>query len=873
MKKHYCFKLLAISLLICINLYSQERNGNNIPSEYLQKTSGTDENNKYIENNSIINRSSATIPTITSNPLNNPLTYCEANFSNCTDFINKVIFAGINNDSECSTGLNDYTDQVAVVQTGEDYMLSVRTESGAAQYVFAFIDWNQNGILDDEGEVYVLADFVHNNGPHVEIIEIPEDAALGETRMRIIMQWNNSNINPCINSSNGEAEDYTVNVVDEMPNDPETCSQWVPAGSNSSGVFFGGDTNQRLAIDIDILPESTFELDNLDLNTLDQATFFDIIFYNDNDGLPGETLLTLNDAQILQEVLLGQSSNYQYYKYKIDLTSQEIIFNGEAEGKKIWMELQTDATGWNYTTTTTLGYPGIFRNININEWTYTDYEYVYKLNGTCTGNQVQDIPNDACLDAIPLQCNSLVTGTTVGAEDFGGNNTPDVFYSYTGNGQPEVIGLSLCVGTSFHTIIRVFSDCSLSNEIAFNDEFCGYQSALSFLSDGVSTYYIMIEGSWTNSLGDFSLYVSCNEYPTQNQTPQNAISIECGNSYTGATLGASNTAGNVSGDVFYSYTGNGVEEDVTVSLCHVYTTFDTEIRVYDNINLTNLVAYNDNACGGKMSELTFYSDGTSTYYIMIEGFEAEEGSFNLSVSCWDHTPYCSPLNFVYVEPITYVEVADIAHYSSPDPTSPPHEVFTDIVGNMTQGETYEVALEGFTGDDGEWTNYFTIFIDWNQNNIFNDPGEMYEIGSIFNSTGTDGQQATGTITVPNDAILGETIMRVLKNYDVSPIDPCGNYGYGQVEDYTIQVSPFLTTGDNDLLSFNVYPNPVEDWVYINTDSPISNITFYDISGKEIQSYYPDNKHFKTDLSLLSSGIYFAKVLINDTVKTIKIIKK
>src|SRR5690606_6232564 len=70
-----------------------------------------------------------------------------------------------------------------------------------------------------------------------------------------------------------------------------------------------------------------------------------------------------------------------------------------------------------------------------------------------------------------------------------------------------------------------------------------------------------------------------------------------------------------------------------------------------------------------------------------------------------------------------------------------------------------------------------------------DAGEVYEITqTIFNSTGIDGQQAIGSITVPIGADLGQTRMRVKKIFGTTNyLDPCLGTGYGQIEDYTINV--------------------------------------------------------------------------------------
>ncbi len=125
--------------------------------------------------------------------------------------------------------------------------------------------------------------------------------------------------------------------------------------------------------------------------------------------------------------------------------------------------------------------------------------------------QCGDIPpppaNDDCADAIALACGDSDTGSTLGANNSGGNPAGDVFYSFTGTGSEELVTVSLC-GSSYDTYLRVFTDCTLSTEIAFNDDSCGLQSELTFTSDGTSTYYIMVEG-FSSNVGDFVIDISC----------------------------------------------------------------------------------------------------------------------------------------------------------------------------------------------------------------------------------------------------------------------------------------------------------------------------------------------------------------------------
>jgi len=152
-------------------------------------------------------------------------------------------------------------------------------------------------------------------------------------------------------------------------------------------------------------------------------------------------------------------------------------------------------------------------------------------------------------------------------------------------------------------------------------------------------------------------------------------------------------------------------------------------------------------------------------------------------------PYCNTTYPEDVEPITSVVFAGINNTSPATVNgSPELEDFTSQTATVSQGSSYPISVKGNTA--GAYTNYIRVYIDWNQNNSFTDPGESYNIGSIYNSSGTDAIVANGTIAVPAGATLGNTRMRVTKRFfDYAP--PCGALGdgddFGQAEDYTVNV--------------------------------------------------------------------------------------
>lgn len=121
--------------------------------------------------------------------------------------------------------------------------------------------------------------------------------------------------------------------------------------------------------------------------------------------------------------------------------------------------------------------------------------------------------------------------------------------------------------------------------------------------------------------------------PASNDECDNAIALVCGETVTGNTSVATDSGLNPSADVFYSYTGSGIVEDVTISLCDGGTLYDSLLRVFDDgCALVSEIVFNDDSCG-LQSELTFQSDGTTTYTIMVEGFATAAGEFSLATTC------------------------------------------------------------------------------------------------------------------------------------------------------------------------------------------------------------------------------------------------
>jgi hypothetical protein len=120
--------------------------------------------------------------------------------------------------------------------------------------------------------------------------------------------------------------------------------------------------------------------------------------------------------------------------------------------------------------------------------------------------------NDDCENAIEIFCDDVITGDTTNANDSGFNAAGDVFYTYVTPETAQNVTISLCDGTDYDSLLRVFDDeCNLVNEIATDDDGCGtLQSLLTFTATVGNSYTIMVEGFGANG-GNFTMAVTCEE--------------------------------------------------------------------------------------------------------------------------------------------------------------------------------------------------------------------------------------------------------------------------------------------------------------------------------------------------------------------------
>ncbi len=177
----------------------------------------------------------------------NPCTvfYCAAGAGYCDEYISGVQIGAIDNPSGCEAGqYADYTALSTVLGIGLATPLTVTNGNPiwSSDVCSVWVDWNQDYLFDDSPPE--LVGDVPGVGPYDFAVTPPGAALLGATRLRVRIDYNNLNPNPCGVTDYGEVEDYTVVVVPTGAccHPIGTCDITAEADCLSPSLWLGPDT-------------------------------------------------------------------------------------------------------------------------------------------------------------------------------------------------------------------------------------------------------------------------------------------------------------------------------------------------------------------------------------------------------------------------------------------------------------------------------------------------------------------------------------------------------------------------------------------------------------------------------------------------------
>src|SRR5690606_28573906 len=297
--------------------------------------------------------------------------------------------------------------------------------------------------------------------------------------------------------------------------------------------------------------------------------------------------------------------------------------------------------------------------------------------------------------------------------------------------------------------------------------------------------------------------------------------------------------------------------------------------------LSTQIAFNDDACG-LQSEVTFLSDGTSTYVIMVEGFSSNTGAYTIDVSCElpppppadcdDHEVLSNNLENGYFftnQLAADVPVADTGF------TVYGVDLNVFIEGapeGLTFSATFYNSVSGMPGSTVEHTTNATIYASEFVGTAFG--YDIYNYIIAFETPAVLDANTTYWMSIDSDGVA----------WEATTASTLGSVGYintgagwaptdGGEEFVYKLVCEELGISDMNSFDFTYYPNPVKDVLNIDSKQSVENVSVFNLAGQKVMA---DAKvsNGQINVNALTPGTYVFRVTLEGgQVETFKIIKK
>jgi hypothetical protein len=222
-----------------------------------------------------------------------------------------------------------------------------------------------------------------------------------------------------------------------------------------------------------------------------------------------------------------------------------------------------------------------------------------------------------------------------------------------------------------------------------------------------------------------------------------------------------------------------------------------------------------------------------------------------------------------------ITLVDFNSINKPTGKTQPYSDYTATDStDVSSGQTYDLTINLNT-DNGNYSYYSRVWIDWNHDADFSGLNETYDLG--FSNNIVDGPTSLSplAVTVPNFAEPGATRMRVACQYNQYP-EPCADGVDGEVEDYLLIVdNTSISIEELKPVKITPYPNPVDTWLTLKLDQYISTATIniFDGNGKLVSTFKQSEfTELRVNFSDYSAGLYYIHLNQNGNNSVVEIIK-
>ena len=242
--------------------------------------------------------------------------------------------------------------------------------------------------------------------------------------------------------------------------------------------------------------------------------------------------------------------------------------------------------------------------------------------------------------------------------------------------------------------------------------------------------------------------------------------------------------------------------------------------------------------------------------------ENDSDDSNNSISVNINNSNCTPTgDLSYGDGFHLFQVGDINNNTGSG--GPGYEDFTNLSTALEQGSTNDLTVTTGYGNQN-----IRVWIDFNDDFVFT-LDEVVVDNYVIAPGGAEGSYTeTMQLVVPDDATLGEHIMRAKTNWNAPvPDDACEETNYGETEDYIVNIVESLGIDDSVLANseFRIISQDNNQFNISLSTLYNEDISFsvYNISGQVIVfnniSKNTDKYLYDLDMSYAAAGVYLVKM--------------
>ena len=290
----------------------------------------------------------------------------------------------------------------------------------------------------------------------------------------------------------------------------------------------------------------------------------------------------------------------------------------------------------------------------------------------------------------------------------------------------------------------------------------------------------------------------------------------------------------------------------------------------DNVGVTDYNVYQDGSfltsTSGTSVNVTGLTPATTyAYYVTAEDAagNVSGNSSTLNVTTEDEvivTDYCD----LYGTSVRFewIDVFGLNDLYNTSVANDGYGDFTNLTANVSQGTSYTASLSaGYKRR--VYTEYWNVWID------FNIDGEFTSDEIVVQGSAADAGVYTATVDIPVTATIGQTRMRVAMS-DAGYSAACGSFRYGEVEDYTVNITAKARSfgkmvnidnllGNEEGRNIKVYPNPVKEELTVEIPFSDAKVRIINSTGAIVKEIVLNGNERKINVSDLANGLYILSI--------------